>query len=97
MSHGTKPGEDAMSKPTEGDELHLAIELEPELRRRIEAAAIERGVSIKEYVVSALRKALESNGAGRPSNESGEWSRLSHPSFARDWDSDADAVYDDLA
>ena len=26
-----------------------------------------------------------------------EWSRLSERSFARDWNSDADAIYDDLA
>jgi len=47
-------------------------------------------------VVAALREALESNEAGRPSDQSREWSRLSIPAFARDWESDADAVYDDL-
>lgn len=86
-----------MSKSYEGDGLHLAIEIEPGLRKRIEAAAAERGISVKDYVVVALRQALDSNGAGRPGHDSSEWSRLSQPSFARDWDSDADAVYDDLA
>ena len=74
----------------------FAIELEPELRSRIEAAAATRGVSIRDYVVAALQAALAGNKA-EPAATSDEWSRLSHGSFARDWDSDADAVYDGLA
>ncbi|MBA3415345.1 MAG: hypothetical protein H0U10_08995 [Chloroflexia bacterium] len=80
-----------------GNESHLAIEIEPELRTRIVAAAAERGVSVRDYVVAALRQALASTGPERAADDSIEWSRLSSRSFARDWDSDADAVYDALA
>ena len=52
---------------------------------------------MRDYVVAALREALANNGSERPSNQSVEWSQLSVRSFARDWESDADAVYDDLA
>jgi hypothetical protein len=42
---------------------------------------------------------LPRNESGEPcpaaESESAEWSRLSIPSFARDWDSDADEIYDD--
>jgi len=86
-----------MQKPDEGDEMRLAIEIEPGMRKRIEAAAAARGVSIKDYVVTALRQALDSSEPGRPSDVPGEWGNLSNGSFARDWISDADAVYDDLA
>jgi hypothetical protein len=75
----------------------LAIEIEPELRRRIESAAAARGETLRDYVVAALRDALENTGVPGPSDDTKEWSRLSEPSFARDWNSDADAVYDELA
>jgi len=86
-----------MSTRNERDESLLSIEIEIELRNRIEAAALERGLSLRDYVAAALRDALASHGVAVPSNQSDEWSRLSIPSFARDWESDADAVYDDLA
>lgn len=44
-----------------------------------------------------LRLAVEIEAGMRKRIEAGDWSRLSHPPFARDWDSDADAVDDDLA
>jgi len=86
-----------MSTRNERDESRLSIEIEIELRNRIEAAAVNRGISLRDYVAAALRYALDSQGVARPSNQSDEWSRLSIPSFARDWESDADAIYDDLA
>jgi hypothetical protein len=83
-----------MSTRNERDESLLSIEIEIELRNRIEAAAVERGMSLRDYVAAALHDALDSQGVTRPSNHSDEWSRLSIPSFARDWESDADAIYD---
>lgn len=85
-----------MSAWNERNESLLSIEIETELRNRIEAAAIERDISLRDYVAAALRDALDSQGVARPSSQSDEWSRLSIPSFARDWESDADAIYDDL-
>ena len=79
------------------DDAHLVIEIEPGLRKRIEAAAAERGVSPRDYVVAALREALNDNGSERWSDQSIAWSQLSAQVFARDWESGADAIYDDLA
>lgn len=86
-----------MSTRDTRDDAHLAIDIEPELRKRIEAAAAERGVSLRDYVVAALREALDNYGTERSSDQSVAWSQLSGHSFARDWESDADAIYDDLA
>ncbi len=80
----------------ERDDARLAIDIEPELRQRIEAAAAERDMSVRDYVVAVLREVLD-NRAERPSAQLSEWSQLSVRSFARDWESDADAIYDDMA
>jgi len=85
-----------MSTRDERDEARLAIEIEPELRKRIEAAAAERDMPVRDYVVAALREALESRDE-RPSSQSSEWSQLSVASFGRDWESDADPISDNLA
>jgi hypothetical protein len=86
-----------MSTRNERNESLLSIKIEIELRNRIEAAAVRRGMSLRDYVAAALRDTLDNQGFARPSDQSDEWSRLSIPSFARDWESDADAIYDDLA
>ena len=75
----------------------LSIDIEPELRRRIEAAAADRQLSVRDHVVSTLRHAVGDRRTTDPPTGDVGWSRLSAPAFARDWDSDADAVYDDLA
>jgi hypothetical protein len=93
----TSLGERAMSTSDERHLARLAIEIEPELRARVEAAATERGLSVRDYVVAVLRLALERHGENGTSGQASEWSQLSVPAFARDWESDADAVYDDLA
>lgn len=86
-----------MAMRNEHGKTRLAIEIEPELRQRIESAAAEEGVSLRGYVVAALQEALEQPKATEETAAGGVWSRLSVPSFARDWDSDADAIYDELA
>jgi hypothetical protein len=43
-----------MTTQDKGERSRQAIEIEPELRQRIEAAAAERGISIQDYVVAAL-------------------------------------------
>ena len=85
-----------MSTPDERDLARLAIEIEPELRSRVEAAAAERGLSVRDYVVAVLRLAVERHRENGTADQAREWSQLSVPAFARDWESDADAVYDDL-
>ena len=84
-----------MSTRNERGDPPYAIEIEPELRAGIEAAAAKWGVSVRDYVAAALRAALA--GHGDAAGAADGWSRLSHRSFARDWETEADAVYDDLA
>ena len=86
-----------MSAREERGQSRLIIEITPEFRRRIEAAAAERGITLRGDVVAALHEALEQPQTERSSDDREEWSRLSVASFARDWDSDADAIDDDLA
>lgn len=85
-----------MARQNESHVTHMTIEIAPELRTRI-AAAAERGVSERDYVVAVLRAALDRDGTETVPSDAREWARLSAPSFARDWNSDADAIYDDLA
>ena len=85
-----------MAMRDERERFRLTIEIEPDLRRRLETAAAERGVPVRDYVVGALREALGSDRSKSAADEAA-WSRLSARSFARDWESDADAAYDDLA
>jgi hypothetical protein len=85
-----------MSTPDERHEARLAIEIEPELRARVEAAAAERGLSVRDYVAAVLRLALEHNGENGTASQARAWSHLSVPAFARNWDANADAVSDDL-
>jgi len=74
----------------------LTLEIEPDFYRRIEAAASGQGLPVQHYIVVFLREAF-SNGAELQAVVANEWSRLSVPVFARDWDSEADSIYDELA
>jgi hypothetical protein len=82
-----------VATPNGRDDARLTVEIEPALRQRVERAAAERGMALKDYVSAALHAAV----ASTDQETAAAWSRLSMPSFARDWESDADAVYDDLA
>jgi hypothetical protein len=86
-----------MASPDQPGSTHLEIEIEPELSRHIEAAAAKRGVSMRDYVVITLREAVDLANSIEMTQSSREWSQLSVISFARDWVTEADAVYDDLA
>ncbi|HYU17360.1 MAG TPA: hypothetical protein VEQ11_01545 [Chloroflexota bacterium] len=71
----------------------LSIYVEPELRRKIKMAAAEKDLTVRDYVVTVLQRALASEGrAETAANDA--WARLSVGSFARDWDSEEDRVYD---
>jgi hypothetical protein len=77
------------------ESIPLTLEIDPELHPRIEAAAAERGLSVPDLVVVILRAMFETNGETQVAADAREWSQLSVPVFARDWDSDADSVYDE--
>jgi hypothetical protein len=85
-----------MTEGHEHEQLRLTIDIEPGLRKRVESAAAEQGMTVRDYVAAVLRATLDSQ-SERLTDSAVAWSRLSAPSFARDWESDADAIYDDLA
>jgi hypothetical protein len=66
------------------------VEVDPELRRRIKMAAVAHDETVREYMVTAVTRRLEEDSAAAT------WGALSYSSFARDWDSEEDAVYDQL-
>jgi hypothetical protein len=68
----------------------LIEELEPGLRYRVEHAARSRETSVRDWVEEAIRRELERE------ELDDAMTRLSAPSFTRDWDSDDDAIYDEL-
>jgi plasmid stability protein len=70
----------------------LSIDVEPDLRRRVKVAAAAHDLSIRDYLEAIIRRAL----ADEQQPDAG-WSALSARSFARDWDSEEDQVYDQLA
>jgi hypothetical protein len=65
----------------------LTVEVDPEMGRRLKIAAARQDTTIGEYVLATVERALDAD-------EQQNWSRLSESTFARDWDSEADAVYD---
>ena len=67
--------------------VRLSLDVEPELGRRLKVAAAARDETITAFVERLVRQALDEN-------DTAAWARLSAPSFARDWDSPEDAVYD---
>ena len=77
--------------------LRLAINLDPYLAHRVGIAAAERNASVRDYIVSVLRVTVAQGRIESDRAKAQAWSRLSSRSFARDWDSDADAIYDELA
>ena len=85
-----------MMSSAERRRTRLSIEIEPELRREIESAAAENALSLHDYVVAVLRRALdEEQDNALAVNRA--WAQLSARSFARDWNSDEDRVYDHLS
>jgi predicted transcriptional regulator len=72
--------------------VRLSADVDAELRRRVRIAAASSDRSVSEWIEAAVRHELE-----REEDRTAPVSRASAPAFARDWDSDEDAVYDELA
>ena len=73
-----------------GRRARLSVDINPELRRKVKMAAAAHDLTITAYVERAIEHALAEEGADAA------WSRLSVAVFARDWQSEEDAVYDDV-
>ena len=72
----------------------LQIELGPELGREVERAAARQRMPVADYVVAALHRVLAAEADDQEDNRAG-WTRLSAASFARDWESEEDRMYDE--
>jgi hypothetical protein len=72
----------------------LSIDVEPELRRKIKVISAQKDLSVRDYIVSILRRALEEEAAAPAPAEASGWAQLSTRSFARDWESEEDSAYD---
>lgn len=76
--------------------VRLSVEVEPNLHRRVKIAATRRDMTLKDYVVRVLEGIAEEEEEARGGG-SVDLARLSAAVFARDWESEEDAVYDGLS
>ena len=79
-----------------GKRVRLSIEVEPALHRRVKIAATERGMTIKDYVVTVLGGVVAEESRRKGNGEDVDLGGLSAAAFRRDWESEEDAVYDGL-
>lgn len=86
-----------MATNSENRWTRLSIDIEPELQRKIQIAASRKDLSVRDYVITVLQHALVVEEDGEAPSDEAEWARLSARSFARDWDSDEDQVYESPA
>lgn len=75
----------------------LSIDVEPATRMRLKIAAARKGSSLREYCLQAILRQLDEEFPASVREEDEAWSQLSAEVFARDWDSEEDSVYDNLA
>jgi plasmid stability protein len=85
-----------MAANSEIERVRLSIDLDPELRQKMESAAAKHDVSVADYVLGILQRALAEEEHAASTSAGAAWGRISARSFARDWQSDEDKVYDDL-
>lgn len=74
----------------------LSIDVAPEFKRKIKVAAIQKDLSMRDYVVTILQQAITDEENKSLSSENSAWLQLSRQTFARDWNSEEDSVYDNL-
>lgn len=86
-----------MAGTSSGRRVRLSIDVDPGLRRKIKIAAASRDLSIRDYVEAVLRQSVGEEQPTETAADRSTWSWLSARSFARDWESEADQVYDRLS
>lgn len=86
-----------MATETAHRRARLSIEIEPELQQKIKDAAEDKNLSVRDYVLTILQRALDEHERTTTDEHDVAWTRLSAGAFARDWDSDEDRVYDRLS
>jgi uncharacterized protein (DUF1778 family) len=73
----------------------ISLDVDPEVRRRIRLAAAKRDVSIRQYVMDALRERLRED-LGDDGESLLVLTAKGDPVLAALWDNDRDAAYDRL-
>jgi uncharacterized protein (DUF1778 family) len=73
----------------------ISLDVDPVVRRRIRLAAAKRDMSIRQYVMDALRERLRED-LGDDGEELTALTARSDPVLASLWDNDKDAAYDRL-
>lgn len=74
------------------ERVRLSADVDPELRRQVRIAAAKAERKVSDWIAEAVTRQLE-----RQEAEEENISRASGPAFARDWNSEDDAGYDELA
>ena len=86
-----------MATETAHRRARLSIEIEPELRQKIKDAAEAKKLSVRDYMLTILQRALDEHERATTDEHDVAWARLSARAFDRDWNSDEDRVYDPLS
>ncbi len=79
------------------ERVRLSADVEPELRRRVRVAAAASDRKVSDWISEAVKRELDREELENAQEASASISYLSVQSFKRDWDSEDDAVYDQLA
>lgn len=81
------------------ERVRLSADVEPELRRRVRVAAAASDRKVSDWIAEAVKRELEREEAEAKSRAEAEVtiSQVSLRAFERDWASEDDAVYDELA
>ncbi len=80
----------------ESENRSLSIEVGLELRRKIEVAAAKQELPLRDYIIEVLDRATAESVEPDGPTASEVWAKLSARSFARDWASEENSVYDQL-
>jgi len=79
------------------ERVRLSADVEPELRRRVRVAAAASDRKVSDWISEAVKRELDREELENAQEASVSISYLSVQSFKRDWNSEDDAVYDQLA
>lgn len=73
----------------------ISLDVEPAIRRRVRLAAAKRDVSVRQYILDALRERLRED-LGDENEGLVALTAEADPVLASLWDNDKDAAYDRL-
>jgi len=86
-----------MPSSSNGERVRLSIDVDPALRRKLKIASASRDLSIRDYVLHILQQAITREHRQEAQDDLLASLHPSARSFTRDWESEADQVYDQLS